>query len=600
MPVEISRKATLLFGIIFALILTIPPPSAAQQPPRLAAVESATAPAPARPSDDLQTLASLIRDLQNQIHDLNTQVNDLRVAERASKSETAQLRAELGVLKTQLNAHTPESQMHAVKTSYSLAETNTQPSNPAQPLAGTAAVYDTPSQPLAITNTEISSSSSSTVREFPSLPAAQPIQDASNPQNPANLQDRLSNLEEQLQLVHQEIAEQSQTKVESGSKYRLRLSGIILVNLFDNRGSVDNLDYPAIAVPPESGYSNSAFSGSLRQSQIALQAFGPDIAGAHTSADVRIDFGGGFPASSNGTNMGIVRLRTGVVRLDWSNTSIIAGQDQLFFAPTNPTSLASLAVPPLAYAGNLWAWAPQVRIEHRFDLSDGSRLLLQGGILESLSGEIVEPEESEGGYDRLPTQGEQSGQPAYAGRIAWSHHLFGQQMIAGVGGYFGRQNWGFNRNINAWTTTADLTVPLGNLFQFSGEFYRGNATGGLGGGIGQSVVWNGNIYDAGTVVHGLDSAGGWVQLKFRPNPKFEINGALGDDNPFASELQAYQGNPSYLGFLITRNFSPFVNFIYEPRANVVFSTEYRRLKTFILANDPQTANLVTLTVGYIF
>ena len=195
---------------------------------------------------------------------------------------------------------------------------------------------------------------------------------------------------------------------------------------------------------------------SLRQSQIKLQAFGPDLAGARTSADVEFDFAGGFPDTWNGVATGIVRMRTATMRLDWTNTSIIAGQDHLFFAPLAPTSLATLATPALSYAGNLWAWTPQVRVEHRIHLSDTSSVMLQAGILDSLTGDLPEP-----GNDRLPSWGEESGQPAYATRISWSHRAFGQNLTVGVGGYYGRQNWGFSRTVDGWAGTTDVTLPLG-------------------------------------------------------------------------------------------------------------------------------------------
>ena len=117
------------------------------------------------------------------------------------------------------------------------------------------------------------------------------------------------------------------------------------------------------------------------------------------------------------------------MRLDWKNTSLIAGQDHLFFAPLAPTSLAAVAIPPLAYSGNLWAWTPQVRIEHRVQLTEASKLTFQGGILDSMTGEYPGYE----GY-REPNAGEKSGQPAYASRVAWAHTLFGQELTAGFGG----------------------------------------------------------------------------------------------------------------------------------------------------------------------
>jgi len=289
-----------------------------------------------------------------------------------------------------------------------------------------------------------------------------------------------------------------------------------------------------------------------------------------------------------------VRIRTGTVRFDWLKTSIVVGQDQMFFLPLSPTSLASLAAPALSYSGNLWAWSPQIRIEHHVAISDSSSLLLQAGILDSVSGENVEAS-----FDRVATHGEQSGQPAYAARVAWSENVLGQQMTVGIGGYYGRQSWGLGRTIEGWIGSTDLNLPLGKLFAFRGEFYRGRAVGGFGGAVGQSVFWNGPFGNSDTAVHPLDSMGGWVQLKFKPNAKFEVNAAFGNDSPFASELRS-NVSPSKSISLLSKNLSPFINFIYQPRSDVVFSTEYRHLKTFVLDSNPNSANLINFAIGYIF
>jgi hypothetical protein len=413
---------------------------------------------------------------------------------------------------------------------------------------------------------------------------------------PLNTDERVARLEENEELAEARLAEHSQTKVESGSKYRVRLSGIILLNMFSNRGNADSIDIPQIAEPQDMLLgSRGSFGGTLRQSIIGLDVFGPQIAGAHTSASVKFDFAGGFPYQANGVSEGLVRLRTATIRLDWKNTSLVAGQDALFFVPVEPTSLASLAVPPLSYAGNLWAWTPQVRLEHRITLAENSTLSLQGGIMDNLTG--VTPQ----GWDsRYPSWGEQSGHPAYATRIALGQKVLGQNMALGFGGFYGRENWGLDRNINDITGTVDLTLPLGRFFGFTGFFYRGHAVAGLGGGIGQSILWSGNIMDPLTVFHGLRSEGGWAQLKFTPRPKFEINGGFGQDNPFASDLRRYGPNGSYTGSLLSRNQSPFANFIYRLRSDVMFSLEYRHLNTTFLDAGSQTLHHVNAALAYTF
>jgi hypothetical protein len=504
---------------------------------------------PSEAPAEVRALSELIRDLQVQVQSLNSQLGDMRTEQERASAEARELRRELDLVKAQ---GAPGA------------------SGPLNPYSAT--------------------SPKESVRQVDSTTSPMPSQ-------PQSSEDRISKLEEDQQVMEGKINDQYQTKVESGSKYRLRLSGIVLLNLFENRGTVDNLDFPEVAESRQANEPNAspgAFGGSLRQSQIRLQAFGPDIAGARTSADVNFDFAGGFPDAPNGAWMGLVRMRTAVVRLDWANTSIVAGQDRLFFAPLAPTSLTTLATPALSYAGDLWAWTPQVRIEHRVVLSDTSSLSFQGGILDSVSGDMP-PDQ----FDRYPSWGEQSGQPAYAARVSWSHRMFGLDFTVGVGGFYGRQEWGFSRNVDGWAGTTDLTLPLGKRVELTGEFYRGRAVAGLGGGIGQSVLLNGPFNNPGTTFRALDSMGGWAQLKFKVKSNFEINGAFGSDNPFAGELRQYNAHTIYPGSY-TRNLSPLLNFIYQIRSDILFSTEYRYIRSTKLDAGSDSANQINLSLGYIF
>ena len=487
---------------------------------------------------DLATVGALLQKLQAQVQDLYAQVSDLKAQQQSAKAESEELRKELDIAKSQLVAITVP--------------------------AGSGSPAQTASMASSKTPTA---------------------------------EERISRLEENQQLTDSKIAEQSQTKVESGSKYRLRFTGVVLLNMFENRGTVENSDFPLLAENPQSQFlsSGGSFGGSLRQSQIGIEAFGPTIAGAQTSANLQFDFAGGFAEVPNGSSFGIMRLRTGTVRLDWPKTSVVAGQDTLFFVPNNPTSLATLAVPALAYSGTLWNWTPQVRVEHKFTVSESGSFLVQGGILDSLTGDT--PPSS---YYRVPTWGEKSGQPGYATRISWTQEIHGQNLTLGAGGYYGRQAWGFGRHVDGWAGTVDASLPLGRKFELTTEFFRGRAIGGLGGGIGQSALWNGSLADPATDVYGLNSLGGWSQLKFKATSKLQINGAYGLDNPYAHELREHGGNTNYYPVPLSKNESGFVNFIYQPRSDIVFSMEYRRIKTFTLDQGANAANISSVSVGYLF
>ncbi len=448
------------------------------------------------PQQQTQAMQQAIQELQQQVRELRAAVAEMHSEAAEYREQTAELRRELKASHPVVSAQ--DAEVTAANNSQSAkAQPNSENNNPA---AGSTS----PSQEIS---------------------------------------QRVASLEDNVQLLSSKVDDQYQTKVESASKYRVRLSGIALLNLFSNRGTTDNQDFPSFALPSVSGGSNVNFGATLRQSEIGLEVFGPLLAGAKTSGTVQADFAGGFPFTWNGVNSGYFRLRTASARMDWENTSLVAGQDDLFFSPLSPTSFASLAVPAMNYSGNLWGWIPQVRVEHRFAISDTQNFKIQAGILDNLTGEFP----SAVLWSRVPGPGENSGQPAYAVRTSWTGDFLGQPLTLGGAGYYSRQNYGFGRHVDGWAGMTDWKIPIGPRMEFSGELYRGRAIGGIGGGGGQSVYFSGNPTDPYLQAYGLDSVGGWSQLKFKATSKLEFNGAFGLDNPTASEARVAFGNQPYVG-----------------------------------------------------
>ena len=400
---------------------------------------------------------------------------------------------------------------------------------------------------------------------------------------------------EDTQLLSEKINEMDQVKVESSSKYKLRLSGLILMNTYMNAGNVDITDLPNRAFRVGTGQPGGDFGATLRQSQLGLDVSGPRIGGAATHANLEMDFFGGFPDTQFGVNAGLVRLRTATARMDWKDTSLVFGQDAPFIAPLNPTSYASLGQPALSWAGNLWVWTPQIRVERRITTGEQSHFLLQGGMLDPLT------EESPDFFNRKATVGEHSRHPAIAGRVAWEGRVADQAAVFGFGGYYGRQNYAFDRNIDSWVVTGDWNLPLGRWVALSGEVYRGQAIGGLGGGIWTSALFNTPTLTSTTQVIGLNDVGGWSQLKLKANEKLEFNVAGGFSNPFASDLERFVAPTSLYGFTpLARNQSILANSIFRPRSNLIFALEYRHLRTYTLNGKNQQANHVNLAVGVSF
>ena len=409
------------------------------------------------------------------------------------------------------------------------------------------------------------------------------------------LEERVQKLEESTSLMTSKVDEQYQTKVETASKYRARLHGIVLMNAFRNVGNSDNLDFPTYSEPLQDGWPKASLGATLRQSEVGLEIFGPTVAGAKTSADVQFDFSGGFPGTGNGVNFGLLRMQTASLHFDWDKTSVVAGQDSLFISPLSPTSFASLATPAFAFSGNLWGWTPQVRVEHRFAISDEQAITVQAGILDNLDWEYpINP------YYRTAQAGELSGQPAYAFRTAWSSRVREHPLAVGLAGYYGRQNWTWGRYVDAWSAMADWQIPIGPRIGLSGEFYRGRGIGGLGGAIGTSIIISADSSSAFPPIRGLNTAGGWTQLKFQLTPKLELNGVVAEDDAFTSDVRGFGTDQSNFGPILGRNRGALGNIVFRPRSDLLFSAELRRLRTFPVYSSSSVTNQVNISMGILF
>jgi hypothetical protein len=411
-------------------------------------------------------------------------------------------------------------------------------------------------------------------------------------------------LDERVDLLEKKVSEQYQTKVESGSKYRVGFTGLVLLNLFANRGNVDSIETPSIAeeIDPIARFRGS-IGGTLRQTELGFQVNGPDVFGARTSGNIQFDFSGGLTPAPGGQTMGVVRLRTGTIRLDWQDTSFVAGQDGLFFVPLAPTSYASISQPALSYAGNLWGWVPQVRVEQRL----GSSIMIKAGILDPVDDAFP----GIAGISLPPGPGEQTRMPGFGTHVGWSHPLLGRMLSFGAGGFYGKQQFQLEQSptsppskVTSWLGSTDWEIPLSRWLILSGSMYRGSAIGGLAGGLGQSVVFTNFVSSTLTpppdaLVKGLNTEGGWSQVKIQPFPKLEWNFAAGDDNPFARQLNS--GNaPSYLDAPLTRNRAALGNIIYRPRSDLLLSFEFRHIESYPKQEKRVSANQANLGMGIMF
>ena len=173
----------------------------------------------------------------------------------------------------------------------------------------------------------------------------------------ADLSAAVEPIREEQSVQQAQIATHEQSKVETGSKDPLKLSGLVLLSSFVNTSGVDDPVAPSLVVP-----GSGSTGASLRQTVLGFDARGPRLLNARSHADLRVDFYG-TGSSSNGAYPyagGLLRLRTAHAALDWTRTEAFFSLDRTILSPETPSSLTAVAVPALAWSGNLWSWNPQL------------------------------------------------------------------------------------------------------------------------------------------------------------------------------------------------------------------------------------------------
>ena len=406
------------------------------------------------------------------------------------------------------------------------------------------------------------------------------------------LQQAVEALQDSQRMTQAAVAQHAQVKVETESKYGLQVSGLVLFNAISNSERVDSIDLPLLAVPYAGNSSEGSLAATMRQSILGLDATGPTLWGARSSANVEIDFFGGLSPADYTSSAGNVRLRTAFTRLDWVNSSISAELAAPIVSPLSPTSYASVGEPALAWSGNLWLWAPQLAASHR--VHTGRSSFVNGEFA------LIDPSAPGPASDatlRQPNPAESSRRPGVEGRLSYSSSVGEHAFVLGAGGYYSRQNYGYGQRGNAWAGTADWKLPIGPRVEFSGEFYRGQGLGGLGGGTFKDYV----TQPGSGAINELNAVGGWSQLKFILSRQFELNAAIGQDNGFAKEIRASDSATNTDPYsALARNRTAFGNLIYRPRAYLLFSGEYRDIHTWQITGPVQSSQSLSLAAGYIF
>src|ERR1700677_1038148 len=404
----------------------------------------------------------------------------------------------------------------------------------------------------------------------------------------------IDDLRERQAMQEAQIATQEQTKVESESKYPVKITGLLLLNGFVNTSQVDMAATPTVALP-----GSGSTGASVRQTLLGFDARGPHLFGARSYADLSVDFdgnsqSGSSPANYTGyynTNATLLRLRTAHAGLQWQHTEAYFSLDRPIFSPDAPTSLTAVAEPALAWSGNLWTWNPQVGVKRDFGFAGSSNVRLQGALIDVNDAPLSPETTSATTTGTSPTTAEQSRWPGAEARVALLGSKLDEGSHLGFGGYFAPHLSPFGRRFDSWAGTLDTRLLLPAHLEFTGSVYRGKALGGLGGGAYKDFGYRFDTDSGNYYFRPLDDVGGWAQLKEKISERFELNAAFGLDNVFAQEFRRYAvpGGTMYQNLARNRTYTG--NVIYSPTAYLLFSLEYRHLDSSPVLGTSVGANV---------
>ena len=351
-----------------------------------------------------------------------------------------------------------------------------------------------------------------------------------------------------LEIVQAQVAELAQTKVESTTRFPVRLFGTVHAGVFANSANANWLDNPNIINATPADGEAGTMSASMRQTRIGFAADGPTLGSVRTNAVVAMDFFGGIPGFQTGQVMGLPRLLVAYARIEGEKTALEVGQDHVILAPRDPTSLAAYSFPLLFRSGNLYLRAPQVRVERTF----ASRLRAAAGIVAPIGGDLVGD-----AYLFVPPAlgGERSQRPGVQARFAYTAgEATDRRMVdIGVSGHTGWERRG-TALVNGWAAALDFAARR-DVVGVAGELFVGDNADAFGGATGLDAR----------------SAGGWSELQLFPSSRVAFTAGAGVDRVRGDRR---------LTLVRGENRSAYGNVIFSLTPEVQASFEYRWLKTF--------------------
>lgn len=365
-----------------------------------------------------------------------------------------------------------------------------------------------------------------------------------------------------------------------GEGNRIKLYGFLRLDLDFDSQRPNNTQIPFFITSPDAsvgGTTNGDYSIHPRLTRIGIDYTGPRIAklgNAKLSGKLETDFENGGSESRQ-----IIRIRHAYLRLDWKETSLLAGQTWDIVSPLFPiVNNDSL----MWNAGNVGDRRPQLRVAYEPKAGRG-KFSFAGGV--GLTGAIDALDLDNNGF----RDGEESGVPDVQGRVGYSHPLGAKDRIASLGfsGFYGylrtSRPIAGRTKFHAQLLNFDFTLPLSSRLSLRGEGWWGRNMSDVRGGAGQAI----NLA-TGREIRGR---GAWSEAGIKVSRYLSLNPGFTTDDPVDADLPA-GGRTRNRAFYLANRITPGGNFL--------IGADYLRWQTTYRGLQRGTDNRVNIFFQYNF
>jgi hypothetical protein len=271
--------------------------------------------------------------------------------------------------------------------------------------------------------------------------------------------------------------------------------------------------------------------------------FGININKGAIAGKIEIDFYGVGSAE----NKGGILFRKAYAEAKFDKFTIRAGQDSDVISPLGP---ATINYPVAWWAGNIGYRRPMLKFYNSSDVFSWALALAR-----NIGGDLNNDGTDDGAAAVLPE---------FQGRVAIK--VLDNHSVGFSGHYAQLDTLGSDGKYKSWSANVDLNLKFTPKITINGEAFVGSNMATMLGGIA-----NASTFD------GIDTKGGWLNLKLKPNSNYSLSTGFSMDDPCDGDL--FDGARSKNTMIFANIYQDILDGMLVGVEISYWSTEYKNMDT---------------------